>query len=270
MSFPKILLGAALTALSSLPLVAQQPAPSGYHYIQCIKVNPGQGAAAHEWITGTDHKVMQALVDSGVYAQGITLQTVMPAGTDAQCDYVFVFFYKGLPHSPITREELNAILRKADIPITAEAIREKHAQLAKLVYNNITQYHALVGGAKKGDYLAFNSIRAEDGNVNACVDAEKKMWQPVAEELVKAGKTSGWAVNTQVFPWGTKDGPAVSTVDIYPSYDAFISQGPSVVEAWKKAHPDSDIGTGIAPMNKMCPIEHNVLYEIVDSTTPAK
>ena len=128
--------------------MAQQPAPSGYHYIQCIKVNPGQGAAAHEWITGTDHKVMQALVDSGVYAQGITLQTVMPAGTDAQCDYVFVFFYKGLPHSPITREELNAILRKADIPITAEAIREKHAQLAKLVYNNITQYHALVGGAR--------------------------------------------------------------------------------------------------------------------------
>ena len=269
MSFPRILLSAALAAVSVLPLVAQQPAPTGYHHIQCIKINPGQGAASHEWITGTDHKVMQALVDSGAYAQGITLQTVMPAGTDAQCDYIFVSFYKGLPHPSISGEELNEILRKADIPITAEAIGEKHTQLAKLVYDNITRYHALVGTAKKGDYLVFNSIRPENENVNACIDAEKKMWQPVAEEMVKAGKTSGWAVNTQIFPWGAKDGPAVSTVDIYPSYDAFVNQGPSVVAAWKAAHPDSEIGPGIAPLSKMCPIEHNVLYKVIDTEAPA-
>ena len=85
MSMPRILLRAAMVAALSISLAAQQ-APVGYHHIQCVKVNPGQSAAAQEWMAGDLHKLNQSLVDSGTFAQSLVLRTQMPAGTDAQCD----------------------------------------------------------------------------------------------------------------------------------------------------------------------------------------
>lgn len=266
MLIPRILLGAALAAAFSMPLVAQQ-APIGFHHIQCVKMNPGKMAAAQEWIAGSGHKLSQSLVDSGAYAQTLVLRTQMPQGTNAECDYVFVTFYKGLPTAPLSDEELSTALRKGDIPMTAEALHAKQNELGKLVYNNFTQYEALVGGAKKGDYLEFNSMSTPDAG--ACVAMEKKDWQPLAEEMVKAGNTDGWAVNRQVFPRGAKDESAVSTVDLFPSWDAFINHYSSIQSAWKKVHPDTDFNSTMEQHGKMCKIEHTVLYKVVDVVTPA-
>lgn len=267
MSIPRILLGAAIAAALSIPLTAQQ-APTGYHSIVCVKINPGKWAAAEEWIAGTAHKLNQNLVDSGAYGSMIALRTELPSGTASQCDYVFVTFFNGLPSASLSPEDLSKALHKADIPMTAEALYTKESELGTLVYDNITQYQTLVGGAKKGDYLEFNSMSAPDAG--ACVASLKKVWQPVAEEMVKDGNTDGWAVNEQVFPRGAKDEPAVSTVDIFPSWDAFTNFFSSVQSAWKKAHPDMDFNSTMAQHGKMCTIEHTVLYKVVDVTAPAK
>jgi hypothetical protein len=267
MSMPRILLGAAMVAALSMSLVGQQ-APVGIHHIQCVKVNPGQQAAVKEWIDGDSHKLTQSLVDSGAYAMSLVLRTQMPAGTDAQCDYVFVTFYNGLPPAPRTRDEMNQALRKADIQMTAGAYNAKLNEMGKLVWDNITQYQALVGGAKKGDYLEFNSMSSPDPG--GCVALEKKDWQPLAEQMVKDGNTDGWAVNRQVFPRGAKDEPPVSTVDIFPSWDAFVHHYDSIMSAWKKVHPDADFGTTMSQHGKFCTIEHTVLYKVVDVVTPSK
>ncbi len=267
MSVPRILMGAAMAAALSVLLMAQQ-APVGFHLIQCVKMNPGKMAAAQEWTTGPSHKLSQSLVDSGAYAQTIVLRAQMPQGTNAECDYVFVTFYKGLPTAPLSEEELSKALRNADIPMTAEAVHAKQNELGKLVYNNFTQYQALVGGAKKGDYLEFNSMSTSDAG--ACVALEKKDWQPLAEQMVKDGNTDGWAVNEQVFPRGAKDEPAVSTVDLFPSWDAFVNHYNSIRSAWKKVHPDADFNSTMEQHGKMCRIEHTMLYKVVDVVAPAK
>lgn len=267
MSMPRILLGAAMVAALSIPLVAQQ-APIGYHHIQCVKVNPGQGAAVQEWIAGENHKLSQSLVDSGRFATMLALKTQMPQGTDAKCDYVFVTFYNGLPTAGLSTEEVNNALRKADIPTTSEARSAKMREMAALVYDNITQYQALVGGAKKGDYLEFNSMSSPDPG--ACVALEEKDWQPLAEQMVKDGNTDGWAINRQIFPRGAKDETAVSTVDIFPSWDAFTHHYDSIRSAWKKVHPDADFSSTMAQHGKLCTIQHTVLYKVVDVVTPAK
>ena len=267
MSLPRILLGAAMVAALSISLTAQQ-APTGYHHIQCVKVNPGQQAATQEWIAGDLHKLGQSLVDSGAYAQTLVLRTQIPSGTDAQCDYVFVTFYNGLPTAPRTRDELNMALRKADIPMTADAYSAKLTEMGKLVWDNITQFQALVGGAKKGDYLEFNSMSSPDPD--ACVALEKKDWQPLADQMVKDGNTDGWAINRQVFPRGARDEPAVSTVDIFPSWDAFTHHYDSIRSAWKKVHADADFSSTMAQHGKLCSIEHTVLYKVTDVVTPAK
>jgi hypothetical protein len=267
MLMPRVLLGAAIAAALSMPLTAQQ-APTGFHRISCVKVNSGKWAGVEEWIAGTGHKLAQSLVDSGALVQTIALRTEMPSGTDAKCDYVFVDFYPGLPPAPMSMEDLSKALHKADIPMTAEALYAREGELGMLVYDNITQYQTLVGGAKKGDYLEFNSMNAPDED--ACVAYEQKVWKPVAEEMVKAGGLGGWALNTQMFPRGTKDKTAVSTVDLYSSWDAFINSYGSISDAWKKVHPDMDINSTMGQFGKLCPIEHTVLYKIVDVVTPSK
>lgn len=267
MTIPRVLLGTAIVAVLSVPLTAQQ-SPTGYHHIQCVKVNPGKMAGFESLVNGTVRKLDQSLVDSGHYANTLVLRTVMPRGEDAECDYVFVTFFKGLPPAPMSQEEVTAALHKANVQLTAEQLHAQEDDLGKLVSDNITQYQVLVGGAKKGDYLVFNSMSAPD--VGACVAAQKKMWQPVEEEMVKAGNTSGWAVNEQAFPRGTMDKTAVSSVDIYPSWDAFVHEYQSIGSAWKKVHPDMDINTTMQQFGKQCAITHTVLYNVVDATTPAK
>ncbi len=267
MSIPRIPLCVAIAAALSMPLVAQQ-APIGYHHIQCVKVNPGQETAFENYVAGPVQKLNQSMVDSGTYAQSLVLRTRMPRGTEAECDYVFVTFYKGLPDAGMSSEELSKALHNADIPMTAEAIHATQAEIGKLVNENITQYQSLVGGAKKGDYLVFNSMSAP--NVSSCVAAQKKTWQPVAEEMVKSGNLDGWAVNEQVFPRGSKDSSAVSSVDIYPNWEAFTKEYSSIQSAWKKVHPDMDINNTMEQFGKLCTIEHTVLYNVVQITSPAK
>jgi hypothetical protein len=267
MLIPRILLGAAIAAALSIPLTAQQ-APTGFHSIACVKINPGKWAAAEQWIAGTGHKLDQELVDSGTFASSIVLRTELPQGTASECDYVFVTFFNGLPPAPLTNEELSKALEKAGVPMTVEAFYTKRGELGTLVYTNITQYRTLVGGAKKGGYLVFNSMSAPD--IRACVEYQQKVWKPLAEEMVTAGNSDGWALNTQAFPRGVKDKSAVSSVDLYPSWDAFIHSYGSIGDAWKKVHPDMDINSTMEQFGKLCSIQHTVLYKLVDVIVPAK
>jgi hypothetical protein len=260
--------GAALAAALSATLVAQQ-APVGYHSISCVKVKPGKSAAFHDLLSGDYRKLEQARVDSGAVSAFIALRTVIPAGTEAACDYVLVTFYPGLPPAPLSDEELTAVLQKAGVASTLQQWRDRISAVGDLVSNNITQYQALVGAAKKGDYLVFNSMRVTDEG--ECVAAQKRLWQPFAEEGVKDGAQDGWAVNIQVMPRGDKDPSRVSSVDIFPTWDSMFNYfGPDFITRWKKVHPEMSTDEAFAELNKSCAIDHTVLYKVEDQIVSSK
>ncbi|HVN93678.1 MAG TPA: hypothetical protein VMT38_08280 [Terracidiphilus sp.] len=251
---------AALAATLSVPLVAQQ-APSGYHAISCVRVKPGQSAAFRDLLNGDYSKVEQARVDSGAVSAFIALRTVIPAGTDAGCDWVLVTFYPGLPSAPLSDDEMTAVLQKAGVASTLQQWHDHLSAVAELVSNNITQYQVLVGGSKKGDYLVFNSMKAADRG--ECVAAQKRLWQPFAEEGVKEGAQDGWAINIQRMPEGAKDPSLVSSVDIYPSWNAMFNYfGPDFTTRWKKVHPEMTTDDAFAILDKVCTIEHTVTYKV--------
>jgi len=260
--------GAALAATLSATLVAQQ-APVGYHSISCVRVKPGKSAAFHAFLNGDYRKVEQARVDSGAISTWIALRTVIPAGTSAGCDYVLVSFYPGLPPAPLSDEDMTAVLQKAGVTSTVQEWRDHLSDLGELVSNNITQYQALVGGAKKGDYLVFNSMSVTD--VDQCVAAQKRLWQPFAEEGVKDGAQDGWAVNIQQIPNGAKDPNLVSSVDIYPSWDAMFNYfGPDFITRWKKVHPELSPDEAFAQIDKLCTIDYTVTYKVEDQIASSK
>jgi hypothetical protein len=268
MRIRNLFLGAALAAALSATLAAQQ-APSGYHSVSCVKVKPGKSAAFHALNDGDGRKVMQARVDAGEVSVWLELHTIMPAGSEAACDYVFVTFYPGLPPAPNSDEQMSAILTKAGVTSTLKEWRDRHEDAGFLVDNNITQYQALVGKAKKGDYLVFNSMSAT--NIEQCVADQKRLWQPFAEEGLKEGVQDGWAVNIQRFPNGAKDMSRVSSVDIYPSWDAMFNYfGAGFMTRWNKVHPETKIDEAIAQLNKSCRIDNTFLYKVDDAITGSK
>lgn len=258
----------AMAAALSATLVAQQT-PSGYHSISCVRIKPGKAAAFEAIMNGDYRKVEQARIDSGSITAWIELRTVIPAGTDAGCDRVLVAFYPGLPTAPMSDDDMTALLKKAGVSSTLAEWRDRLRDAAELVSNNITQYQVLVGGSKKGDYLVFNSMKAT--NVGRCVAAQKRLWQPFAEEGVKEGAQDGWAVNVQRFPDGAKDPSLVSSVDIYPSWDAMFNFfGPSFEARWKKVHPEMTPDDAFGEIDKVCTIEHTVLYKVEDQIASPK
>jgi hypothetical protein len=164
---------------------------------------------------------------------------------------------------------MTATLQKAGVASSPQEWRDRLSVLAELVSNNITQYQVLIGGSKKGDYLVFNSMSAS--NVDECVAAHKKLWQPVAASAVQDGVQDGWALNVQTFPWGAKDPSPVSTVDIFPNWDAIFSYyGPGIFTRWNKVHPDVKFEDGIAQFSKACTIEHTVLYKVEEQVAASR
>jgi hypothetical protein len=270
MTIHRMLGSAAILATLCVTLVAQQQAPSGYHRVTCVKVKPGRTAEFRALISGDISKVEHSEVDSGTISGWLLLRTMVPAGSDASCDYVFVAFYPGLPPAPMSDEETKAVIEKAGIGKTLSEWQQEHTDNGYQVSNNITRYVTLVGAAKKGDYLVFNSMSVSD--LSAWIDWEKKNWQPFAQALVKNGILSAWAINEQVFPHGAKVQSQASSVDVYPSWEAAMHGfgGKKVTDLWNSVHPDLKFADANAQAAKLRTIDAATLYKVEEAIFPAK
>lgn len=264
MAIPRIFVCAALATVFSATLVAQMATSTttGYHSISCIKVVSGKGAEFNKFMADDVHKLAQSRVDAGAISGWLELRTVMPQGSEAECDYVLVSFYPGLPNPPLTGDALTAALHQAGLPMSVQEYNDRRSALSTLVSNNITQYQILVGGAHKGDYLVFNSMKVAD--VDEWVAYEKKVWQPIAEAMVKEGVRSAWAVNVQIFPMGSKDKTLASTVDVYPNWQSMFKDD-GFGARFKQVHPDMELGTTFEHFEKLRTIESTVLYQVEDA-----
>ena len=249
MKVPRLFLCVALAAAFSAMLPAQQ-APTGYHRVACIKVKPENNTEFRKWAAADVHKLEQSRVDGGAVSQWILLRTVIPAGASAECDYVIVTMYPGIPPQPMGLEELDAALKKAGIATTAQQYVDRRTSLSTLISNNMFRNRAFVGSFKKGDYFVVNYMKAS--NLGDYVAWEKKAWQPMAEVLDKENLRSGWSLNTLVFPGGTDVKFNAVTVDIYPTWDSIFNTGSqNFFELWRKAHPDMEFGTTFEQYDKL-------------------
>ncbi|MHB1857519.1 MAG: hypothetical protein ACYCPM_08800 [Acidobacteriaceae bacterium] len=202
MKIHRLLLSAAIAAAFSATLFAQ-PAPLGYHSVACIKVKPGQYEAFHKWAADDDRKVTQAEADSGELSASLLLRSVIPLGKSAECDYLDVSMYPGLPPEPMGVEHLSAMLKKAGLTETAQEFLARRNSLITLISYGMFRNVVAVGTEKKGDYLRVNEMKITDpDSMGDYIAYEKKVWQPLAEQMAKDGVASGWSLNVRVLPRG--------------------------------------------------------------------
>jgi len=268
MKIPRLFVCAALAAAFSAMLCAQQ-ANTGYHNVACIKVKPENTTEFRKWVTADVHKIAQSRVDAGEVSSWILLRSVIPTGALAECDYLVVSIYPGAPPEPMGLEELDALLKKAGIAMTAQQYVDKRASLTTLISNNLFQTQAVVGGFKKGDYFVVNYMKAS--NVGDYVDWEKKAWMPMAEAMAKDGSRTGWSVNTIVFPGGTDVKYNAVTVDVYPKWDSIFNTTPQqFYDLWRKVHPDMELGTTFEQYDKLRHQGDVDIYAAMDVITSGK
>ena len=254
---------------STTATAQEQSESSGFHSVACVKVRRDKMADFKALVNGDFQKLEQSQVDSGALSAWLVLRTVIPAGRDATCDYVFVTFYPGMPNAPMGDEAMTAALKKAGISTTLEQMQQQRDAAGYLVYNSLSRTALQVGKAKKGDYIIVNQMSVPD--MGAWIANEKKLWQPIFEDGVKDGSVDGWSVVVQFLPRGAKDRGTTYTVDIYPSWDAvFKFFGNGFDDRWKKIHPDVPIEQGMDQEHKIDTIEHTVLYNVVDAVMASK
>jgi len=266
----RAILSVAVAAAFCLPLLAQmeQQGATGFHTVACVKVKTEKNTEFRAWVASDLRKYAQSRVDTGALSEWILLRSVQPQGTSAQCDYLSISLYPGAPPEPLSPEALDAALKKAGLTMTAQQFMDRRDSLTTLVSNSVFQNRAAEGSIKKGYYLLVNYMKS--ANVDDWVAFEKKVWQPVAEALLKDGMTAGWSLNVQVLPGGSDLKFQGVTVDIYPSWDAVFKQDPQFIERFRKVHPDMEFGTTFEQFEKLRTIESIQLFSVVDLVTAAK
>lgn len=257
----------AVVAMALATTIVAQQAPSGYHTVACFKVKADSGAEFHKFITDESHKVAQGRVDTGQITTWYLLRSVLPGGSSAECDYMVVTMFPGTPHL-LGQQDLGAAIKKAGLSITADDYVKHRNAVSTLVSVAIFQNQAFVGSAKKGDYFQVNYMKVP--NVDDWVAYEKKVWQPLAEALVKDGKADGWSLNVRVMPNGSEQPFQAVTVDVFPSWDSIFAADPQFADRFRKVHPDRELGTTFEQFEKLRTRALIQLYELEDVITATK
>lgn len=267
MRIPRLFVCVALVAAFSAVLSAQQ-APTGYHSVACIKVKPENNTEFRKWAAGDLHKLAQSRVDSGAFSSWMLLRSVIPSGASAECDFLIVSMYPGIPPHPMGLDELDAALKKAGIAMTGQQYVDRRNSLTTLISSDLFQNIAFVGASKKGDYFVVNYMKAT--NLYDYVAWEKKTWMPVAEAMAKEGTRSGWSLNTMVYPGGTDVKFNAVTVDVYPTWDSIFNSESNFYELWRKVHPDMEVGTTFEQYDKLRHQGDVDIFVLLDTVTSSK
>lgn len=235
MKIPRFALCVALVAACIVPLSAQE-APSGFHTVNCLKVKPDKMAEFRQWTTEALHKYAQGRVDSGAVSTFYLLRAVYESGASAECDYLTIAAYPGVPPEPLGMEEMSAALKKAGLNMSAQEYIDRRNAVATLVSTSLGKTEVYAGAAKKGAYMVVNYMKTS--NYDKWVEFEKKFGRAFAEQAIGNGLMSGWSVNGMWFPFGNDLSYQGVTVDVYPNWETLYKDDPQFIEKFNKAHPD--------------------------------
>ena len=242
------------------PAAAQQPAPSVVR-TACVKVPANNTAAFESLAVDVMTKVSPVAIKKNLNA-GVTLsRLVIPAGSEADCDYIVGWGYEGPPPEP-TPEANEALFQEAGLG-SYSAFLKKLDAVSELVRMEIWSITARAGTpAQKGDYFRLNQMRIKPGQQSGWNDVETKLWKPVMEARAADGELRGWATYSRVVPAGTDMPYQAITVDVFPSWDKMWRQKP-IGDFVKKAHPGMQLDDFLAKTDASRDLIHSDLFQVV-------
>jgi hypothetical protein len=248
-------------------MAAAQNQPPGYVVDQCIKAAPGKGAEATAYIREVLTKTAQVRVDEGTAAWYLAISAVVPAGSDARCDYHLVTGYKGFPPEA-SAERTAAARKKAGITLTPEELSARANSVGHAVSIDYWQAVADVGpNVEKGQYVRINYYKAKPGQtLGAHLTLETTGWKPYVESLKDLG--IGWHLNALYLPGGTSRQYDSMTADVSPTWEMLGKPLPGGAAAWAKVHPELKSADYLKQINETTERVSVELYRVGESVHP--
>jgi hypothetical protein len=243
----RLLLVTASAVLMAGGLNAQEQ-PAYYQTVTCIKVTPGKFTEYSQFVNDTSKKMAEARAKAGEIVSWAFLRSVMPAGSEARCDYSMSTTYEGVPPKPFGRDGLASALERAGVKMTAAQYLAKRDSLSHLVAMEMWRPRVRVGQPEKGHYVFINHMKVH--NAAEYYKFEAEIWRPLAEAWIKDGTQSGWQFSTLLLPGGTDVKYAALSADIFPSWEAAF-KARNTQEIFKKAHPDKDYQQTMGGLSKL-------------------
>ena len=243
---------------------AQDQAPSPTVRDYCIKVAAGKGAEFEAYLRDVSVPLSQARADAGEFAWSLVARGVSPAGSSAPCDYRVVYGYKGLPPEELSREGLDAALKRARLPLTADQLIAKRSALTSLVSAEIwSQIDAIGPNVEKGGYVRLNHNKVMSGEWSEWVRMETTYWKPLMDAWLKDGGKGGWGLYGLWMPGGDSMPYSGMSVDSFPDWNALI-QGVPLNTLWPKVHKNATTTDTFNRFDKLRSVHDVEYYKVVE------
>jgi hypothetical protein len=239
---------------------SEQPTVRDY----CIKIVPGKGAEYEAYLRDVGLPLAQARADSGEFLWSVIARGVVPAGTSAPCDYRVAYGYKGLPPEELSKEGLDAALKRTKLTLTADQLIAKRTSLTSLVAAEIWYRLDAIGpDVSKGGYVRFNHYKVASGEVDEWVRLETTYWKALMDAWLKAGGKGGWGVYALGMPGGDSTPYNGVTVDTFPDWSALM-RGVPLTELWSKVHPNTTFTEAFRRFDKVRSVHDIEVYKVVE------
>jgi hypothetical protein len=130
-----------------------QDQPQAFVVDTCVKAAPGKGVETSAYIRDVLAKTAKVRVDEGTAAWYLAISAVVPAGSEARCDYRLATGYKGFPPEA-SAERAAADRKKAGITMTPEEVAARANAVGHAVSTDYWRVLADVGpNLEKGQYV---------------------------------------------------------------------------------------------------------------------
>lgn len=238
----KIFFGCLAFLAFSLQLSAQTSDPTHYTVYGYHKLKPGMRddflKLAKAW-----KKIVAYKKKNGMQDDWAISRVVIPAGTDAEYDYV-------TRHSFVGEGQLAGYLEKPFLPenwqslLTLDEIKLvlRAEEIRTFVKSEVwtTSDETWATDTSKFTVAVFNYFKQPEGKTRADhVKMEKDIWKPVHDARVKDGKMKGWVLLSMEMPFGSSTSYDMATIDLYKDMKQLLA--PWFEAYFKKVHPGKDV-----------------------------
>jgi hypothetical protein len=256
-----------VAALVAATLNGQPTTPRPYQSVVCLKLQPGKtGSEYRQFVGETAVKLNQTRADAGEIVSWSLLRAIMPAGEDARCDFMQSTIRETTPPLDPTPDSLAAALEKARVKMTAAEYLARRNSLVRLVSSELWRPVIRVGQPHKGNFIYVNYIH--ELNAAEYRKFENDVFRPMAENMIKDGKMTGWLFGLKQLPGGTDVKYTAMTADMFDTADAALTFGGAMMQAaFEKAHPGKDYQQDFGRVGKLRNLAQRQLFVIDERVT---
>lgn len=253
-----------LLSLCISPMCFSQSPSRDYLTLNYFKVKPENSRKYLDIERNTWKKIHKERLKSGSIKGWYLYSIIMPRGTDYHADYVTVNMAGSF--SNLAEPYPDILLKKYSPKKDISKLISETSAVSDMVSEQIIAKVEEVPPAKKSSeparYCVTNYFHIKPENREKQLEATRKYWIPIHQELVKTGVMHSWTQYSVYSPFGDEHKTTVMTMDRYYKFSS--TENPFTDEVVKKVHAGNSQSELLGETSDIGDFLNIELWELVD------